>query len=264
MSAILYEAPAVVGGETYAGVARVTLNAPEKRNALNYAMVNELTDALRQADADPSVRVILLTAAGDHFSAGGNLKEFAAELDESAVALWASGGAWEAMFDLAPRLAKPIVAAVQGYALAGGAGLVALADLAVAAADAEFGCTEIRIGLFPLMILPALRRAVGEKRALEMALTGRMVEAHEAAAWGLVNRVVPRAELETTALRLAVSLAAASPEAMRLGKYLFYATADMSYHEALTFGRTLRATYMHSADLREGITAFLAKRKPQW
>ncbi len=264
MSAILYEAPAVINGETYAGIARVTLNAPDKRNALNYAMVEGLTDALRRADADPAVRVILLTAAGDHFSAGGNLKEFAAELDESAVALWSSGSAWETLFDLVPRLAKPVVAAVQGYALAGGTGVVALADLAIAADDAKFGTTEIRIGLFPLMILPALRRAVGEKRALEMALTGRMVDAQEAAAWGLVNRVVPRAELDAAALALARDLAAASPEALRLGKYLFYATADMSYAEALTFGRTLRATYMHSDDLREGITAFLEKRKPQW
>lgn len=246
------------------GILRIQLNSPENRNALNYEIVGALVAALRQADADDNVRVILLCAAGDHFSAGANLRQFATELDEPAMKLWESGIIWEELFGLIPRMAKPVVAAVQGYALAGGTGLVALADLAVAADDARFGTTEIRIGLFPLMIMPALRRAIGEKKALELSLTGRMIDAQEALAAGLVNRVVPRAELETASLALAQELAEKSREALRLGKYLFYATADMNYTDALTFGRSLRVNFMLTDDLREGVNAFLEKRKPNW
>lgn len=246
------------------GILRIELSSPENRNALNYDIVRGLTEALRQADADETVRVVLLSAAGDHFSAGANLRQFAKEIDEPAMQLWSSGQVWEDLFALIPRLAKPVVVAVQGYALAGGTGLVALADLAVAADDARFGTTEIKIGLFPLMILPALRRAIGEKKTLELALTGRMLDAQEALACGLVNRVVPRAELDAAALQLASELAEKSPEALRLGKYVFYATADMSYADALTFGRSLRPQFMLTDDLREGVNAFLEKRKPNW
>lgn len=245
-------------------IARLTLNAPSKRNALGYAMVRELIDDLHRAEADPEVRVVLLEAAGDHFSAGGNLKEFAAEIESPALRHWEEGVLWEDLFKSVPGMTKPVVAAVQGYALAGGTGLAALCDLVVAADDAQFGTTEIRIGLFPLLILPALRRAVGERIALEMSLTGRYVMAEEALRIGLVNRVVPRAELAEASLALARELADKGPGAMRLGKHLFYATRDMSYDEGLALSRSLRATYMVGDDLREGVTAFLEKRKPNW
>lgn len=245
-------------------LARISLNDPDQRNALTYAMVGELIAALRQAEANDAARVVLLGAVGKNFSAGGNLREFAAEVDERAFRHWQSGALWEELFALIPQMTKPVVAAVQGYALAGGTGLTALCDLAVAADDAQFGMTEIKIGLFPLIVLPALRRAVGDKKALELSLTGAIFDAHEALRIGLVNGVVPAAELEESALALARDLAEKSREALHLGKRLFWDTAGMTYSQALAYGRSLRVNYMLSEDLREGITAFMEKRKPNW
>ena len=206
----------------------------------------------------------MLAAAGDNVCAGGILGVLAGEIRAPGVKHWEGGALWEELFAWVPRMTEPVVAAAQRYALAGGCGLVALSDLAVAADDAKFGTTEIRIGLFPLLILPALRRAVGEKKALEMSLTAQIIPADEALRIGLVNRVVPRAELEEAALTLAHELAEKGPDAMRLGKHCFYATADMSYEDALAFARSLRVVFMLSEDLREGVTAFLEKRKPNW
>jgi methylglutaconyl-CoA hydratase len=245
-------------------IARITLNDPDQRNALTYAMVSELIAALRRAEADDSARVVLLSAAGKNFSAGGNLREFAAEIDERAFYHWESGALWEELFSLIPQMTKPVVAAVQGYALAGGCGLAALCDLAVAADNAQFGMTEIKIGLFPLLVLPALRRAVGDKKALELALTGNIFDGQEALRIGLVNRVVPEGKLEETALALARDLAEKSREALHLGKRLFWDTAGMTYSQALSYARSLRVNYMLSEDLREGIAAFMEKRKPDW
>jgi enoyl-CoA hydratase/carnithine racemase len=245
-------------------IALITLNDPDQRNAFTYAMVSELIAALRQAEADDSVRVVLLAAAGKHFSAGGNLREFAVEIDKPAFYHWESGALWEELFSLPPQMTKPVVAAVQGYALAGGCALAALCDLAVASDEAQFGMTEIKIGLFPLVVLPAIRRAVGDKKALELSLTGAIFDAQEALRIGLVNRVVPGAELEESALTLARDLAEKSPEALQLGKRLFWDTAGMTYSQALSYGRSLRVNYMLSEDLREGIAAFMEKRKPNW
>jgi methylglutaconyl-CoA hydratase len=245
-------------------IAHITLNDPDQRNAFTYAMVSALIVALRQAEADDAVRVALLTAAGKNFSAGGNLREFAAEIDQPAFYHWQSGALWEELFGLIPQMTKPVVAMVQGYALAGGCALAALCDLVVAADDAQFGMTEIKIGLFPLVVLPALRRAVGEKKALELSLTGAIFDAPEALRIGLVNRVVPGAELEESAKALARDLAEKSREALHLGKRLFWDTAGMTYAQALAYGRSLRVNYMLSEDLREGIAAFMEKRKPNW
>lgn len=245
-------------------IARITLNAPEQRNALTYAMVRELIASLRQAEADDSVRVVLLSGAGKHFSAGGNLQEFAAEIENPAFYHWQSGDLWEELFTLIPRMTKPVVASVWGYALAGGCGLVALCDLAVAAEESQFGQTEIKLGLFPLIVLPALRRAVGEKKALELALTGTIIDAAEAYRIGLVNQVVAADKLDETTLALARALAEKSPQALHLGKRLFWDTAGMTYEQALSHGRSIRVNYMLSDDLREGIAAFKEKRKPEW
>lgn len=245
-------------------VARLTLCHPEKRNAMNYAMVHALTSALRDVDADPEVRAVLISGAGDHFSAGGDLKEFAEELKLPAFDHWQAAEPWIELFRLVPAMRVPVIAAVQGYALAGGCGLVALCDMAIAADDAKLGTTEIRIGLFPMIILPALRRVVGERMALEMALTGRMLDAEEALRIGLVNRVVPREALSHEAMELATSLAEKGPTAMTLGKRLFYVTAEMGYDEALEFARNIRVVYMLGDDVAEGVDAFLNKRKPNW
>jgi enoyl-CoA hydratase/carnithine racemase len=245
-------------------VVRLTLNNPERRNAMNYALVGALIEALRSVDADPEVRAVILCGAGDHFSAGGDLKEFAEELKLSAVAHWQAADPWIDLFRLVRAMRVPVVAAVQGYALAGGCGLVALCDLAIAADDAKLGTTEIQIGLFPMIILPALRSVVGERKALEMCLTGRRYSADEARTMGLVNEVVPRAELASAALELATGLASKGPAAMSLGRRMFYATADMEYDQALEFARNIRVAFMLADDVAEGVDAFLNKRKPNW
>jgi methylglutaconyl-CoA hydratase len=245
-------------------VERLTLNNPTRRNAMNYALVEALIAALRSADADPEVRAVILCGAGDHFSAGGDLKEFADELKLSAIEHWRAADPWIELFRLVRTMRVPVVAAVQGFALAGGCGLVALCDLAIAADDASLGTTEIQIGLFPMIILPALRSVVGERKALEMCLTGKRYTAAEACSMGLVNKVVPRAELEGAALDLATNLAAKGPAAIALGKRLFFATAGMDYRQALEFARNIRVTYMLADDVAEGVDAFLNKRKPNW
>lgn len=242
-------------------IVRLTLNDPQRRNALSYAMVAALLDALRRADADPQIRVVQLRGAGEHFSAGADLKEFAAELGEPAVRHWESGAPWEELFACLPALSKPVIAAVHGYALGGGCGLVAASDLAIASDDAQLGFTEIRVGLFPLLVLPALQRVVGVRRALELALTGAIIDAAEAARIGLVNRVVPRADLAAGADDLASRLASVSPEAVRLGKRFFWTAADLPYGAALALARSVRALYFTSPELREGVQAFLDKRE---
>jgi len=245
-------------------VALLTLNNPAKRNAMNYAMVNALIAALGQVDADPEIRAVVVAGAGDNFSAGGDLKEFAEELKLPAVEHWKAADPWIDLFTLVRAMRVPVIAAVQGYALAGGCGLVALCDMAIAAEDLRIGTTEIRIALFPMIVFPALRRTVGERKALEMALTGKMYPAEEAHQMGLVNEVVPREELLETAMSRAASIARKGPAAVNLGKRLFYATADMGYDEALEFARNIRVVYMLAGEVAEGVDAFLNKRKPEW
>jgi methylglutaconyl-CoA hydratase len=245
-------------------VARLLLNDPERRNAMSYGMIGELVAALRELDADPAVRAIVLTGEGEHFSGGANLREFATELSRSAARHWESGAVWEQLFSLVPAMAKPVVAAVQGYALGGGCGLVALCDLAVASDDAKLGMTEINVGLFPLLVLPALQRAVGPRRARELALTGAIIDAGEAHRIGLVNRVAPRAQVAAVAGEIAAALAARSPEAIKLGKHVLATTQDMTYAQAIAFARGARVTYLLSDGLREGVEAFVNKRTPKW
>lgn len=245
-------------------VAKLTLNNPDKRNAMDYDMVGALIDALKAADEDPEVRAVVIAGAGDHFSAGGNLKEFAEELELPAVEHWKAADPWIELFRLVRKVHVPVIAAVQGYALAGACGLVALCDLAVAAEDARMGMTEIRIGLVPMIVLPALRAVVGERKALEMALTGNIYDASDALQMGLVNCVVPPEELEAAAMDLADGLSKKGPAALALGKRLFYASADMGYEEALEFARSIRAVCMLAEDVGEGVDAFLNKREPDW
>jgi len=245
-------------------VGLLTLNNPGKRNAMNYAMVDALVAALGNMNADPAIRGVVITGAGDHFSAGGDLEEFAQDLQLSAVEHWQAADPWIELFRLVRSLRVPVVAAVNGYALAGGCGLVAVCDMAVAAENAQLGTTEIRIGLFPMIILPALRRVVGERKALEMALTGNLYDAEEARQMGLVNRVVPPDALLASTMDLVASMARKGPAAVALGKHLFYATADVGYDEALAFARSIRVAYMLADDVAEGVDAFLNKRTPNW
>ncbi|HET7340535.1 MAG TPA: enoyl-CoA hydratase/isomerase family protein, partial [Methylomirabilota bacterium] len=210
------------------GVARITLNRPEVRNALSVTMLRELEAALAQAEADPASRVIVLAGAGDKaFCAGADLKG----VGDRGTTLQArqSFGGLARMLETMARMRTPIIAQVHGYALAGGCGLAAGADLVIAADDAVFGLPEIKVGLLPLVVMAPILRAVGRKRGLLMILSGEPVSAREAFDMGLVSRLVPRADLERETTALAATLAAFSPTAVALAKEAAYTIQDMDY-----------------------------------
>ena len=173
------------------GVGEIVLARPDRRNALDYAAVLELVDALEQLEADDAIRAVLLYGEGRSFCAGGDLAEFRSALGTAAYDFHRSGAGWADLMLLIPRMSKPVVVAAHGHALAGGCGIVAAADVAIAAEGTVFGTSEITIGLFPIIVYPTLVKAVGGRAAREMALTGRRVEADEACRLGLVHRVVP-------------------------------------------------------------------------
>jgi enoyl-CoA hydratase/carnithine racemase len=238
-------------------IARVTLNRPDKRNPIGPTTCGELIEALAAIKADPARRVLVLTGAGQAFSAGGDLSAMRGAPGAQAASLV---DLLLAMHDLG----KPIIAMVNGAALAGGLGLVAACDLAIAADTATFGATEIAVGLWPMVISAELVRNVGRKRALEMMLTGRKLSAAEALDCGLVTRVVPAAELEAQTYQLAAELADRSPAAMALGLGAFYQSQDLELEPQLRFLETQLVRVLGLDDAREGIAAFLAKRKPVW
>ena len=238
-------------------IARVTLNRPEKRNPISPVTCGELVQALAALQADRDVRVVVLTGAGGVFSAGGDLS-----------AMQTAGAAQSAsLVDLllaVHQLGKPIIAMVNGPAMAGGLGLMVACDVVIAADTATFGTTEIAVGLWPMMITAEITRNVGRKKTLEMMLTGRKLDAAEALACGLVTRVVPAAELEAVTLGLAADLAERSPAAVALGLRAFYRCQDMDHEPQLRFLEAEFGKVLGLDDAREGISAFLGKRKPVW
>jgi enoyl-CoA hydratase/carnithine racemase len=236
-------------------VARITLNRPDKRNPIDPAMCGELCDALAAVRA----RVIVLTGAGTVFSAGGDLGGM-----QRAQATSPTQGSLVTLLTSMHALGKPIIAMVNGHALAGGLGLVVACDLALASEAAQFGTTEIAVGLWPMMITAELVRNVGRKRVLEMMLTGKRLDARDALTYGLVTRVYPAAELEARTLELAHELADKSPAAIALGLRAFYRSQDLAHEPALTFLQAELARVLALEDAAEGIAAFLAKRKPVW
>ena len=238
-----------------AAVARVTLNLPDKRNPISPLMCGELVHALKSLAA----RVVILTGAGTVFSAGGDLAGMKAP-----VAGQQPPATLVELFTAMHELGKPIIAMVNGHALAGGLGLMVACDLVVAAETAQFGTTEIAVGLWPMMITAELTRSVGRKHTLEMMLTGRKLSAAEAAACGLVNRVVPAAELEAETMRLANEIAERSPAAIRLGLHAFYRSQDMELEPQLRYLERELGRVLALEDAAEGIAAFLGKRKPLW
>ncbi len=240
-------------------IARVTLNRPDKRNPIGPATCGELIHALHALRDDPTVRVIVLTGAGPAFSAGGDLGGMMAPA--------ADGPPPASLVDLLLTmhgLGKPIVAMVNGPALAGGLGLMVACDLVIAADTATFGTTEILVGLWPMMITAELVRNLGRKRTLELMLTGRKLDAAEALAIGLVTRVVPAAELEVATMALAGELADKSPAAIALGLRAFYRSADLDHADALRYLEGELAKVLTLEDAAEGIAAFLGKRRPVW
>ncbi len=244
-------------------IGRITLNQPERRNPLSRTAVAELLDAFTRAEADPQVRAVMLTAAGEAFCAGGDLREFAAMGEQPTQANEDTTITMEFLTRMW-RLNKPLVGAINGAAYGGGMGIVAACHLAVASDRARFGLTEINVGLFPLTILPVLRAAIGDRPTLELALTGRTIDVIEALRLGLVSWVVPHDALEVEAWELARRLAARSPLAVRTGLAAFRETASMDVEAALRRLHPIRVMLLRSEDAREGARAFLEKREPRW
>jgi enoyl-CoA hydratase/carnithine racemase len=239
-------------------VARLTLNRPDKRNPINPTTCGELLHALGQIKSNPAVRVALLTGAGTVFSAGGDLAAMQHPAEGVPPATLVE------LFTAMHELGKPIIAMVNGPALAGGLGLMVACDLVVASDTATFGTTEISVGLWPMMITAEITRSVGRKKTLEMMLTGRKLDASEAFACGLVNRVVAPGALEAETMKLANDIAGRSPAAVALGLKAFYRSQDMEFEPQLRYLQGELGRVLALEDAAEGISAFLAKRAPVW
>ncbi|HVY44963.1 MAG TPA: enoyl-CoA hydratase-related protein [Minicystis sp.] len=239
----------------------LSLKNPGRKNAIGPRMVNELLHALEAAHGDDAVRVIVLTGHGDAFCAGGDFQQMTggAAADE----LTPKGDYADLLLAMS-RATKPVVARVNGHALGGGLGLVAASHLAVAARGAKLGTPEIDVGLFPMMIMAVLERVVPKRRLLEMMLLGEKVDADEAARIGLVSRAVDAAELDATVDALVERLAGKSPAALRLGLEAYAAQADQDLATALPMLRGKLAECLATDDAREGLMAFLEKRKPHF
>lgn len=249
------------------GVARVTINRPERRNAMSWEVMRGLRHVLSEAAQDSAVRVVVLAGSGDDaFCAGADLGKMtgADEPEAGILSVHEARGVLADVFGALWQLGKPTVARVQGFALAGGFGLALACDLVVASERARFGAPEVNVGLWPYMITVPLVRSMPPKQALELMLTGRMVDATEALRLGFVTRVVPHAELDAAVADLAGTLAAKSPAVMKLGRDAFYAVWDMAAPEALAHLHAMLSLTAQTEDAAEGIAAFLEKRAPRW
>ncbi len=242
----------------------VYMNRPEKRNALSEKMALEIAQALREADSDPGTGAVVLSGRGDSFCAGGDLADFAQIASKAAPVLHQEGAASTELFRTGLRMSKPLIAAVNGHAMGGGCGLAAMCHLALASEKARFGTPEIRVGIFPFVIFPFVIRAVGPRRALELALTGRSLSAAEAMDMGLVSAVFPVEHFQREVMKLASEVADRSPLVLRLGLNAFNTAMDMEINKALDFLNTLRVIDLLSEDLKEGAMAFIQKRQPEW
>jgi enoyl-CoA hydratase/carnithine racemase len=242
-------------------VARITMNRPEKRNALSLAHMQELINCLRAIGGGKEARVVILCGNGPAFCAGHDLSEMVGRDPEF----------YRHLFDVCcelmetiQRIGQPVIAEVHGVATAAGCQLAATCDLVVASEDARFATPGVKIGLFCSTPMVALSRSVGQKKSMEMLLTGEFISAEEALAEGLVNRVVPAEELEATTRLLAEKIAEASPLVVGVGKQAFYRQLEMPTEQAYAYTKEVMSFNASFADAQEGICAFLEKRKPEW
>ncbi len=247
--------------ETNRNITRITLNRPERRNALSLVLMRELTAALRGLGESREVGAVILAASGKVFSSGHDLSEMRGR----------SVGEYRQLFDACvelmtaiQRIPQPVIAEVQGMATAAGCQLVATCDLAVAADTAKFATPGVRIGLFCSTPMVALTRAIGRKRALEMLMTGAPIDAATAAEWGLINRVVPVDALRDETEKLASQIAEASPLILGIGKQAFYTQIDMDQAKAYDYTKEVMSLNAMAEDAQEGIGAFLEKREACW
>jgi enoyl-CoA hydratase len=245
------------------GVATVTLNTPDNRNALTNALLTDLADAFESARADERVRCVVLASSHDKvFSAGGSLDQFAAEVP--LVHKHFGTERFPRLFRTIMGLGKPTICAANGHVLAGALGLALCCDLIVAKDGATFGTPEINVGVFPFMIMALIYRNVPRKKTNELLLLGERISAEEARQAGIVNRVVPEGEFDAAVHEWATKLAAKSPVLMKLGKDAMYRQLDMPFDEALDFLRSQLSIAFTTEDIQEGVKAFFEKRDPVW
>jgi enoyl-CoA hydratase/carnithine racemase len=240
---------------------RVTLNRPDKRNALSLELMQDLIDTLRRVSADPAFGFIFLDAAGPAFSAGHDLSEM----------IGRDVPFFQRLFDVCTelmetihRVPQPVIAKVNGIATAAGCQLVAACDLAIAADSARFATPGVKIGLFCSTPMVPLSRAIGRKRALDMLLTGRAIDAATALQWGLVNRVVAADALDDEVAGMVDAIARSSPLTVGIGKEAFYAQIELDEHRAYDLTKAVMAMNARADDAQEGMSAFLEKRSPTW
>lgn len=245
-------------------IAKITLNLPELRNPFTEKLVYELVAAVNHADQDPTIRVIIITGSGSAFSAGGDISEFKSNFTKSAPQLYDEGIKSNELFRLGSEVRTPMIASVNGPALGGGTGFVAMCHIAIASEKAILGLTELRLGLVPFVILPLVRRAIGDRKTLELMLSANTLTAEEALEIDLVHQVVPHEELEKETLTLAKTISSYSPLATKLALDAFFSTENIDLHKSFDILSTLRTISFQSEDLKEGASAFLEKRKPNF
>jgi enoyl-CoA hydratase len=244
-------------------VATLRLNRPERRNALSSGLVDAIRAAIAELNEDDSVGAVVLTGNGKSFCAGGDLAGGLGNSD-GFLASHRSRGTFGDMLREIQECSKPVVAALNGDALGGGFGLAMACDLVVADEAARMGTPEIRLGLFPHVILAVLQRNIARKHLLEMIFTGEKVGMERALAIGMVNHIAKSGEVEQVAGELAAKIAARSPAVLGLGKAAFYAIADMDFDDALAYMHTQLTLNLLTEDAMEGVAAFLQKREPDW
>jgi enoyl-CoA hydratase/carnithine racemase len=244
-------------------VVRATIDRPDERNALNENVMQGLLDVLAAADSGPT-RVVVIRGAGGTFCSGGDLKSMAANFGEGPQAYREGFSGLSNLMERMVDTGALVVAAVEGYCLAGGMGLAAACDLVLASEEATFGMPEVDIGLFPAQALVPIMRTVTEKRGLKLLFTGEHIDAASAHEMGLTTDVVPKAEFETELDDLVDDLASSSPVMIEMGKEAYYTQRDMGFGEALSYMREMIALIAMSEDTEEGINAFLMDEDPDW
>jgi methylglutaconyl-CoA hydratase len=241
------------------GILTLTLNRPEKRNALSTPMLRALSSELERADLDLAVRVVVIRGAGRDFCAGADLDELLASADKSPAENESAALVLGSVFIRMRQLSKPVVAVIHGRALAGGAGLLTGCDIALAPESARVGYPEIQRGFVPAMVMTMLRRAVGEKVAFDLAATGRVLTANEAAALGLLSRVFPDDQFESGVSEVVRALAAAGSSAMALTKKQFYQLDGLDFEAGIRLGARVNALSRATPEFRTAISTFLKK-----
>ncbi|HKB67472.1 MAG TPA: enoyl-CoA hydratase-related protein [Pyrinomonadaceae bacterium] len=240
-------------------VARLTLNRPEKRNALNEALIGGLKDSLRKATDNAAVRVVVISGAGSDFCSGADLASLQKIADGSVAENTADASSLMELFVLMRQVSVPVVAAVRGKALAGGCGLASACDIVLASADAQFGYPEVKVGFVPAMVMAILRRNISEKRAFELITRGEQISAADARQFGLVNQVFPEENFESAVTTYVNGFANVSKSAVALTKTLLYQMDGMSFGDALQTGVDVNVIARMTDDCQEGIARFLKK-----